>query len=82
MYAVNFVSGILGSWIVFFFIYPFDFARTQLSNDIKGNGTIRSFLRNTYKEEGLKGVYRGGLVNFILSPLFRGLYYGVFDTVK
>ena len=49
MYVVNFVSGIIGSWIVFFFMYPFDFARTQLSNDIKGKGTIRSFLKNTYK---------------------------------
>ena len=49
MYVVNFVSGIIGSWIVFFFMYPFDFARTQLSNDIKGQGTIRSFLKNTYK---------------------------------
>ena len=49
MYVVNFVSGMIGSWIVFFFMYPFDFARTQLSNDIKGQGTIRSFLKNTYK---------------------------------
>ena len=32
--------------------------------------------------EGFRGVYRGGMINFILSPVFRGLYFGVFDTVK
>lgn len=80
--AVNFISGILGSWIVLMFIYPFDFARTQLSNDLEGQGTIRSFLKKTYQMEGIRGIYRGGMVNFVLSPIFRGIYFGVFDTVK
>lgn len=82
MYAVNFLSAIIGAWIVLIFIYPFDFARTQLNNDFKGEGTIRSFLKETYKLEGIRGIYRGAAINFMLSPLFRGLYFGIFDTAK
>ena len=43
---------------------------------------MRSFLRETYKQEGIKGIFRGAGVNFVLSPMFRGFYFGVFDTVK
>jgi solute carrier family 25 (adenine nucleotide translocator) protein 4/5/6/31 len=46
--AVNFVSGVMGAWMVLMFIYPFEFARTQLSNDLEGKGSIRSFLARTY----------------------------------
>ena len=80
--GVNFLSGVVGAWIVFFFIYPFDFARTQLANDFKGEGTIRAFIKKTYQMEGFRGVYRGGMITFLLAPMFRGFYFGIFDTVK
>ena len=81
-YVFNFLSAVLGSWIAFFIIYPFEFSRNQLANDIQGRGTLRSVLRETFASEGFRGVYRGGLVNFYMASVARCLYFGVFDTVK
>merc|ERR1711887_294924 len=58
------------------FVYSLDYARTRLANDAKGkggearkfNGLIDVYVK-TLKSDGIQGVY-------------RGLYFGLYDTLK
>ena len=79
---LNFTSSSLASCIALSMIYPFEFARTQLNNDIKGKGSIVKFIASTFKKEGFQGIYKGSVNFFITSAIFRSLYYGGYDTVK
>ena len=45
IFGINFISGTLGSCMTLAFIYPFDFCRQRLANDVKGNRTIMNILR-------------------------------------
>lgn len=80
--SINFISGSIGAVFTLFFIYPFDFSRARLTNDIAGNGSIKSYLVHTYQKEGLRGIYRGSINFFISSAIFRSFYFGIFDTIK
>lgn len=79
----NAVSGIIGGWLTLIFLYPFDYSRLKLSNDITGkSGGIYQTLKTTYKIEGLKAIYRGAQISFFGVGIFRGVYFGIFDTFK
>jgi solute carrier family 25 (adenine nucleotide translocator) protein 4/5/6/31 len=80
--SINFISGSIGAMFTLLFIYPMDFARARLTNDIAGKGSIKQYLVRTYKLEGLPGIYRGSVNFFISSAIFRALYFGIFDTFK
>ena len=79
----NIVSGVFGGWLTLVFLYPFDYSRLKISNDISGkNGGIYQTLKTTYKKEGLKAIYRGAQISFFGVGIFRGVYFGIFDTYK
>lgn len=70
-----------------FLVYPLDFARTRLGVDI-GKGDKRQFRGLTHctmsilKSDGIRGLYNGILVSLYSIFLYRGLYFGSFDTGK
>lgn len=59
-----------------------DFARARLTNDISGKNSIRSYIINTFRLEGFRGIYRGSINFFVSAAIFRAFYFGIFDTFK
>lgn len=72
------------------FVYSLDFARTRLANDNKSSkvGGTRQFngLVDVYKKtlasDGIAGLYRGFLPSVVGIIVYRGLYFGLYDSIK
>lgn len=70
--------------------YPLVYAHTRLANDVKvGEGTgSRQFnglvdvYRKTLKTDGLAGLYCGFVTACIGIVVYRGCYFGFYDTLK
>lgn len=71
------------------FVYSLDYARTRLANDMKAQGstTERKFtgLLDVYKKtlaaDGIAGLYRGFVISFVGIFIYRGFYFGLYDTI-
>ncbi|RUS13761.1 adenosine nucleotide translocator, partial [Endogone sp. FLAS-F59071] len=72
------------------FVYSLDFARTRLANDAKSakkggerqfNGLIDVY-RKTLKTDGIAGLYRGFSISCVGIIVYRGLYFGLYDSIK
>lgn len=71
------------------FVYSLDYARTRLANDMKGSkgGGERQFngLADVYKKtmatDGLPGLYRGFVISAVGIFVYRGLYFGLYDSI-
>jgi len=70
------------------FVYPLEFSQTRLAADIGKNAENREFaglrdvITKIYGSDGPAGLYRGFPFAAIGIFLFRGLYFGLFDTGK
>merc|ERR1711939_142058 len=75
------------------FVYSLDFARTRLAADAKsagkgGQGGERQFngladvYRKTIASDGIAGLYRGFLPSVVGIIVYRGLYFGMYDSLK
>lgn len=72
------------------FVYSLDFARTRLANDNKSakKGGSRQFngLVDVYKKtiasDGIAGLYRGFVISCVGIVVYRGLYFGLYDSIK
>lgn len=49
-------------------------------NDLRQFNGIFDCLAKIYQSDGVKGVYRGCLMGTIGIFVYRGLYFGIFDT--
>ncbi len=73
-----------------FFVYPLDYIRTRLTNDIQlaKIGAQRQFqgisdcMKKTYSWDGVRGLYRGFVVSCFFMMIYRGIYFGLNDSVK
>lgn len=72
------------------FVYSLDYARTRLANDMKstkvgGSGRKYAGLLDVYKktiaEDGFAGLYRGFTISAVGIFVYRGLYFGMYDTI-
>ncbi|KAM3396682.1 hypothetical protein P3S68_000194 [Capsicum galapagoense] len=72
------------------FVYSLDYARTRLANDAKAaqKGGERQFnglldvYRKTIKSDGIPGLYRGFTISCVGIVVYRGLYFGIYDSLK
>ena len=72
------------------FVYSLDYARTRLANDNKNakTGGERQFngLVDVYKKtlasDGIAGLYRGFGPSVAGIIVYRGLYFGMYDSIK
>lgn len=72
------------------FVYSLDYARTRLANDAKSakGGGQRQFngLVDVYKKtlasDGIAGLYRGFVPSVVGIIVYRGLYFGVYDSLS
>lgn len=89
-FAANMASGGLAGSVSLAFVYSLDFARTKLTNDLKSakkggakqyNGLIDVY-KKTLATDGVVGLYRGFVISCVGIVIYRGLYFGLYDTVK
>jgi solute carrier family 25 (adenine nucleotide translocator) protein 4/5/6/31 len=86
----NLASGGAAGACSLFFVYSLDYARTRLANDNKSakKGGARQFngLIDVYKKtlatDGLQGLYRGFNISCVGIVVYRGLYFGMYDSLK
>jgi solute carrier family 25 (adenine nucleotide translocator) protein 4/5/6/31 len=85
----NMMSGGLAGSASLLFVYTLDYARTRLGNDAvdsktgkrKYNGLLDVY-KQTYKSDGIPGLYRGFVVSCFGIFVYRGFYFGLYDTAK
>ncbi|CEF62805.1 ADP/ATP translocase 4 [Strongyloides ratti] len=83
----NLAAGGAAGVATFAIIYPLDFARTRLAIDM-GRKTNREFkgmvdcVKKIFKVDGIQGLYRGLSPSLAYIFLYRGSYYGFFDSGK
>merc|ERR1711933_10862 len=89
-FAGNLMSGGLAGASSLFFVYSLDYARTRLANDAKSakkggerqfNGLIDVY-RKTLKSDGIQGLYRGFTISCVGIFIYRGMYFGLYDSLK
>jgi solute carrier family 25 (adenine nucleotide translocator) protein 4/5/6/31 len=86
----NLASGGAAGACSLFFVYSLDYARTRLANDNKSakkggsrqfNGLIDVY-KQTLKTDGIQVLYRGINISCVGSLVYRGLYFGMYDSLK
>lgn len=89
-FAGNLASGGAAGASSLLFVYSLDYARTRLANDAKAakkggerqfNGLVDVY-RKTLKSDGLAGLYRGFNISCVGIIVYRGLYFGMYDSLK
>jgi len=88
--AGNLASGGMAGATSLMFVYSLDYARTRLANDNKSakKGGERQFngLFDVYKKtiasDGILGLYRGFGPSVAGIIVYRGLYFGMYDSLK
>jgi len=87
-FATNIASGGFAGSMSLTVVYSLDYARTRLANDAKGKDGKRQFngLIDVYKKtlasDGISGLYRGFAISCVGIFIYRGLYFGLYDTLK
>ncbi|EEH05039.1 ADP,ATP carrier protein [Histoplasma capsulatum G186AR] len=88
--AGNLASGGAAGATSLLFVYSLDYARTRLANDAKSskgtgerqfNGLIDVY-KKTLKSDGIAGLYRGFGPSVLGIVVYRGLYFGMYDSIK
>lgn len=86
----NLASGGAAGSMSLLFVYSLDYARTRLSNDLKNakkggekqfNGVIDVY-KKTIASDGVAGLYRGFVISCVGIVIYRGLYFGIYDSLK
>jgi solute carrier family 25 (adenine nucleotide translocator) protein 4/5/6/31 len=86
----NLASGGAAGATSLFFVYSLDYARTRLANDAKSakkggerqfNGLVDVY-RKTLASDGIAGLYRGFMPSVVGIIVYRGLYFGMYDSIK
>ncbi len=89
-FAGNLASGGAAGASSLLFVYSLDYARTRLANDSKAakkggerqfNGLVDVY-KKTLKSDGLAGLYRGFNISCVGIIVYRGLYFGMYDSLK
>lgn len=86
----NVASGGAAGAASLLFVYSLDYARTRLANDAKSakSGGSRQFnglvdvYRKTLASDGIAGLYRGFVPSVVGIIVYRGLYFGVYDSLS
>jgi len=90
-FAGNLASGGAAGACSLAFVYSLDYARTRLANDNKSakkgggerqfNGLVDVY-RKTLATDGVAGLYRGFTISCVGIIVYRGLYFGMYDSLK
>lgn len=90
-FGKNVASGGAAGAMSLCFVYSLDYARTRLANDAKAGGKgagerqfngLIDVYKKTLKSDGFVGLYRGFLISCVGIVVYRGCYFGFYDTLK
>ena len=89
-FARNVASGSAAGASSLIFVYSLDFARTRLANDAKlsrteGSRQFNGFIdvyKKTLASDGVLGLYRGFIPSVVGIVVYRGLYFGLYDSLS
>lgn len=89
-FGKNVASGGVAGAMSLCFVYSLDYCRTRLANDAKAGkkGGERQFsgmvdvYRKTIQSDGIQGLYRGFVISCVGIVVYRGCYFGFYDTLK
>lgn len=86
----NIIGGGLAGGGSLCFVYSLDYARTRLANDLKSSkagAAGREFTglfdvyKKTFAADGFAGLYRGFVISFVGIFVYRGFYFGLYDSI-
>jgi len=85
-FMINVASGGLAGAGSLMIVYPLDYARTRLASDV-GSGKqqfngLADCLKKTVATAGVGGLYNGIGVSITGIIPYRGVYFGLFDTLS
>lgn len=88
----NLTAGALGGFSSIALLYSFDYCRNRLAADIlhastdgKGQRQFKGIIdvyRKTLRSDGIVGLYRGFVVSCMGVVVYRGAYFGLYDTMR
>jgi len=87
-FSSNILSGGMAGCLSLICVYSLDFARTKLANDSKGKNGKHQYsglvdvYRQTLATDGFAGLYRGFAISAVGIFIYRGLYFGLYDSLK
>ncbi|RYR76443.1 hypothetical protein Ahy_A01g001034 [Arachis hypogaea] len=89
-FAGNVASGSAAGATTSLLLYHLDYARTRLGTDAlecraTGQRQFKGLVdvyRKTLLSDGVVGLYRGFGVSIVGITMYRGMYFGIYDTVK
>ncbi|XP_073124967.1 ADP,ATP carrier protein ER-ANT1 isoform X2 [Henckelia pumila] len=89
-FAGNVASGSAAGATTSLFLYHLDYVRTRLATDAKecpinGKRQFKGMIdvySKTLSVDGIGGLYRGFGVSILGITLYRGMYFGIYDTMK
>jgi solute carrier family 25 (adenine nucleotide translocator) protein 4/5/6/31 len=89
-FTKNILSGGFAGSLSLLFVYSLDYCRTRLANDTKsakkGGSRQYSGMVDVYKQtlatDGVAGLYRGFVISCVGIFIYRGFYFGLYDTIK
>ncbi|XP_028786963.1 ADP,ATP carrier protein ER-ANT1 [Neltuma alba] len=89
-FAGNVASGSAAGATTSLLLYHLDYARTRLGTDAlechaSGQRQFKGLVdvyRKTLSSDGIVGLYRGFGVSIMGITMYRGMYFGIYDTMK
>jgi len=87
-FSKNILSGGFAGSLSLIFVQSIDYCRTRLGVDAKQPGGQRQFSGivdvyvKTIRADGVRGLYRGFGISCTCIFIYRGLYFGLFDSLK
>ncbi|KAI4347270.1 hypothetical protein L6164_008094 [Bauhinia variegata] len=89
-FAGNVASGSAAGATTSLLLYHLDYARTRLGTDsgvshANGQRQFKGLVdvyRKTLSSDGVVGLYRGFGVSIVGITMYRGMYFGIYDTMK
>lgn len=87
-FATNIASGGFAGSLSLMFVYSLDFVRTRMANDAKSKDGTRQFnglidcYKKTIASDGVSGLYRGFVISCVGIFIYRGMYFGLYDSLK
>jgi solute carrier family 25 (mitochondrial adenine nucleotide translocator), member 4/5/6/31 len=90
VFTKNILSGGFAGSLSLLFVYSLDYCRTRLANDLKsskkGGSRQYSGMVDVYKQtiaaDGIAGLYRGFVISCVGIFVYRGLYFGLYDSLR
>jgi len=78
----NLISGCLAGGLPLLLVYPIDLIQVRFIANTSGKFNIMNDLRKILNVDGIAGLYPGYTLSCLGIILYRGLYFGLYDSLR